>query len=374
MSTPASNIAPQEGFSGSYSPADCTFLLKVLGQASKTQFQDISAKEGDIQRGVRHYCEMISQERAPSASYMAIFDWAVQQHGARLAQHVKQLAEEIIQRRGHQVTLVSLARAGTPIGVLLQRQLKRQGVDSAHYSISIVRDRGIDQNALRYLFEVANRDPTSVVFVDGWTAKGAITRELKQSVAAWNKLYPFWAISNELFVISDVGGIADVCATQSDYLIPSGILNSVVSGLVSRSILNDQIRPTDFHGCIYYDTLIEQDRSLWFVDQITALQVTEHKIPESSIPLTEPMRFHTIASMLWDLMRAHKVSDVNRIKPGIAEATRAMLRRIPDLLILADLGDPDVSHLILLAKEKQVPVEVNPALVFRAVTLIRDVT
>jgi hypothetical protein len=45
------------------------------------------------------------------------------------------------------VVIASLARAGTPIGVLLLRTLRAQGVPAVHYSISIIRDRGIDRVA-----------------------------------------------------------------------------------------------------------------------------------------------------------------------------------------------------------------------------------
>ena len=51
-----------------------------------------------------------------------------------------------------------------------------------HYAVSIVRGRGIDPLALRYL--AAHHDPARVVFVDGWTGKGAIARELAAALAA----------------------------------------------------------------------------------------------------------------------------------------------------------------------------------------------
>ena len=53
---------------------------------------------------------------------------------------------------------------------------RAHGVDLPHYAVSIVRGRGIDPVALRYL--AAHHDPASVMFVDGWTGKGAIAREL----------------------------------------------------------------------------------------------------------------------------------------------------------------------------------------------------
>ena len=56
------------------------------------------------------------------------------------------------------------------------------GLDLPHYAVSIVRGRGIDRIAMRYL--AAHHDPASVVFVDGWTGKGAIARELTAALTS----------------------------------------------------------------------------------------------------------------------------------------------------------------------------------------------
>ena len=48
--------------------------------------------------------------------------------------------------KGDSLVIVSLARAGTPIGVLIKRYLeKKYCVQLTHYSISIIRGRGIDK-------------------------------------------------------------------------------------------------------------------------------------------------------------------------------------------------------------------------------------
>ena len=100
----------------------------------------------------------------------------------RLAHAVGVVTELVLAERGPDVVLVSLARAGTPVGVLMRRwAAARHGLDLPHYAVSIVRGRGIDAVALRYL--AAHHDPARVVFVDGWTGKGAITRELAAALA-----------------------------------------------------------------------------------------------------------------------------------------------------------------------------------------------
>src|SRR3546814_1281186 len=113
-------------------------------------------------------------------------------------------------------------------------------VCSSDLAISIIRGRGIDDNALDY---VASRHGTrNAVFVDGWTGKGAIRGELDASLAT-STFKPFLA------VVADPAGRADLAATFDDYVIPSGLLNGIVSGLVSRSILNnDLVGPNDFRS------------------------------------------------------------------------------------------------------------------------------
>ena len=65
-------------------------------------------------------------------------------------------------------------------------------------------------------------------------------------------------ISDKLYVISDIANVSDFAVNNEDYLIPSSALNSTISGLVSRSILNKTyIKNGDFHGCRYYKEYIE---------------------------------------------------------------------------------------------------------------------
>ena len=73
-----------------------------------------------------------------------------------------------------------------------------------------------------------------------------------------------------------------------------------------------------------------------------------------------------------DALIKYGILDVNLVKPGIGEATRVLLRRTPRLLVVRDRDAPEVAHLILLAEEKGVPVQVDAALPYFAVSLIRS--
>jgi len=346
---PAPDAAP---FSGSYAPDDCTFLLKPVALAPV----DVLEKERLIQSGKRHYSEMLSAEEPPSPAYLRLYRDALDRNARRLAQDVVSLAGALAERAAGrpEIVIASLARAGTPIGILLRRALTRMGISAPHYSVSIIRDRGIDAAALRFV--AARHDPADVVFVDGWTGKGTITRELQASLAE----RPF-GFAPFLAVIADPAGCADLAPSGEDYLIPSGLLNSIVSGLVSRSVLNDAlVGPGDFHACVHYAHLAPHDLSRPFIERIDALMTPVQPRPIAPDPARQAARAQACAAMVQGLMAELGLKDRNRIKPGVAEATRAVLRRVPDRLLIRNPADPDVAHLVHLADEKGIRVDPLP--------------
>jgi hypothetical protein len=358
-------------FSGSYRQQDVCFLLKPINIVPVTNLEE---KEFLIQTGQRHYSEMISPESLPDNRYMALFHNAVDVNGERMAHDCLQLASLIATDIAGEVALVSLARAGTPVGVIV-KHLIEQVFDRTctHYSVSIIRDRGIDFEALDFIRR--KHVDQSIVFVDGWTGKGVIAQELKQSIAAYN-LSRDAMVSSALYVLSDLCGFAHRSATVEDYLIPSAILNATISGLISRSILNDQIEPGDFHGCVYHKEFLKNDLSVWFAQKLITLALTgcPPKLPVNATDcsLQRLASMDTSRKYLAFAMLRYQISDINFIKPGIGEATRVLLRRIPKLLIIRDKSLPDVSHLLRLAEEKHVSVEEDPTLPYKAVSLIRS--
>jgi hypothetical protein len=358
-------------FSGSYRAQDVTFLLKPLPLAAfVADLVDVREKEALIQSGKRHYSEMLSPERLPSPRYLQVFDEACRANGERMARDCRVLAALIAQRRSGPVTIVSLARGGTPIGVVLKRLLEQVHERVAsHYSVSIVRDRGIDTNALRHIL-ARGHAPESIVFVDGWTGKGVIARELAASIDAFNRAHGV-TLDGGLHVLSDLAGAAALSASCEDYLIPSSILNATVSGLVSRSVLNGAIGPGDFHGCVLYDAFAPHDRSQAFVDAIERLALAQTEPAQAQAADTGAAAARSRAYIA-AAMRRYAIDDVNLVKPGIGEATRVLLRRAPRLLVLREASSPATAHLRLLAEEKQVPVEIDAALPYQAVSLIRS--
>lgn len=360
------------GFSGSYPPQDVRFLL----QKQQIDPTPVAEKERLIQSGQKHYSQMISAEQAPSARHLAAFDRAMQLGGRRMAAEVQSLALTLaatFSQTTQPVVLVSLVRAGVPLGVALQHALADLGRDSRHYGISIIRDRGIDQAALADI--VSWHGTEQLIFVDGWTGKGAISQELERSLVQDRRFIRF---NNRLplVTLADAGGFAWLAASGEDWLIPSGIMGATISGLLSRSILPEG-HQQGWHVCIDYPELAAFDQSAAFIRQLDQWR-REPELLQAARPASWPDSARhaqqQYARQTIDALAAqYGIVNRNRIKPGIAEATRAVMRRAPDQVLLRDINDPDTRLLHELAEQAGATVvEAGTALgPYRAVTLIQ---
>lgn len=340
---------------GSYKKEDCIFLLKDVSNLIKEQ--DNEEREKCIQSGV-HYSEMIPIEYEPSQKYYDLFYKSLQKSKKDLALYTGIMSEKIWKKYGKDTVIVSLARAGSPIGVLAKRYLKQfHNIDIPHYSISIIRDKGIDINAIKYILNT-HKD-CKIQFIDGWTGKGTITNVLKESCKDLKENHNI-DLDDSLAVIADPAGFSSVYGTRKDFLIPSACLNSIVSGLVSRTILrNDLISETDFHGAKFYNNLVEKDLSNFYVDEISSCFVSIKENVDKHIENWNNDEITKIGTVDVAFIKdSYNVSDINFIKPGIGEATRVLLRRIPDRILVDDINNPNLQHILVLVKEKNVPVEV----------------
>ncbi len=341
----------------SYRQGGVLFLLKEI--TGLVQPMASGARERFIQSG-RHYSEMLPLEYVPSAAYLEAYQEALRHYAGPVAAAVGRLSEKILSERGETAVLVSLARAGTPVGILIKHYIKKKySISFPHYSISIIRGKGIDHNAMGYLLE--RYEPEQLLFVDGWIGKGAILRELEKEISGYPNVSP------ELAVVSDPANMTSLCGTHEDLLIPSSCLNSTVSGLVSRTFLrSDLIGEDDFHGAVFYGELKEFDQSYEFLHAIEA-EFKEEAEPEEVAVSGRGM------DEVLEISRVFGIEDINLIKPGIGEATRVLLRRVPWKVLLRQdcKEDAALAHLLRLAEEKQVPVELYPLHRYKACGLIR---
>lgn len=340
-----------------YRPQDVTILLKDI--SGLVEPLGTAEREAQIQAG-RHYSEMLPIEYEPSEKYLQTYFDALNRYAKITAAAVKTVAEKIFADKGRNVVLVSLARAGTPIGILIKHYLERNfPCEVAHYTISIIRGVGIDKNAVNFI--LARHKPETIQFVDGWTGKGAIQRELSAAM----KDFP--NVSAGLAVLSDPAGVAEKFGTHEDFLIASSLLNSTVSGLLSRTFLrSDIIGAEDFHGAAFYRELADKDLTYQFINAIeTAMRNAECAMRNDD---TERDGIAEVRRIAEDF----SIDDINLIKPSIGEATRVLLRRMPWKILVHSLDDEDhLGHLYQLAREKNAPLEVYPLKNYKACGLIR---
>ncbi|XJZ25885.1 cysteine protease StiP family protein [Bacillota bacterium Lsc_1132] len=355
---------------GTYRQNDVLFLLKDLSQI---KLEDSTEnREKKVQAG-HHYSESLPFEYQPPQKYIDLFWESLHLYKQKVALSIGIVSEQIYHRKGENTVLVSLARAGTPIGILIKRYIKlRFGVELPHYSISIIRDRGIDENALHYI--LSEHSNQIIQFVDGWTGKGAISLELTKACREFAQKYGVH-LDDTLAVLADPGHCTTLFGTREDFLIPSACLNSTVSGLVSRTVLNKElIGANDFHGAKYYRELAGMDVSNEYIDLISkefpsvfdlaakaALRRRDEKVETDFLGM----------KAVNTIKKQFNLNNTHLIKPGVGETTRVLLRRVPWKILLRDLSSPYVKHIIMLAQEKNVEVVQYPDLQYLCCGLIK---
>ena len=350
----------------SYSTDDVIVLLKDL----TGEMKELSAAEREryIQNGV-HYSEMLPEEKEPSKEYAKLYEDALERNESKVALHVATLASRIKKQGIERPIFVSLARAGIPVGVLLKRYFKNnipENMECPHYAISIVRDRGIDENAMKYIYdtEIASgkHSVNDICFIDGWTGKGVINLQLKEAVDTLVKSNgEYWTgLRDDLYVLADPANVTDYCGTREDYLLPSACLNSTVSGLLSRTILNSKVdyRGGEFHGAVYFKKFKDIDKSNDFIDAVEKhMDAYKDIIVPTKAQLVETSK--TGMDIVNDICEKYDIADYKKVKPGIGETTRVLLRRVPWKVIIntsVEINDPDLAHIVLLCKEKGIEI------------------
>ena len=325
----------------SYKPEDVIVLLKDI--TGELQPLPLKEREKRRQQGI-HYSEMLPLEYQLSRAYLELYHQALSKYGRRIAYAIAQLVDKIIAQKGTNVTLVSLARTGTLVGILLKRYiLKKYNVNVPHYTISIILKKGIDHNALQYI--LGKHKPETIQSIDGWTKEHHI--------------------SNNLAVIADPAHLTSLYGTKEDFLIPNACLGSTVSGLFSRTILNSEvIAENDFHGAAYFEYLEDKDVSYEFIESI-----------EKQFDNTEPIEElsnNAGSQEAEEILRNLNLFDTCTITLGINETTRSLLQSYPLKILVRSNSDTEyIEHIIQLAKDKQIPIEEYPLQNYRACAILK---
>lgn len=345
----------------------------MLKDLSDVQIESsIDQRENAFSQG-SHYAESLPIEYRPSAEYAQLYHQALSESADLMARLVGVLTRRVRKYAGtDDVVLISLARAGSPVGILMRRYAEKfLKLNWPHFSISIVRGKGIDEAAVKTIR--ALYPDSHLQFVDGWTGKGAIQKELTKSVEKLNTNYRL-KLNDDLAVLSDPGECATLFGTRDDFLIPNACLNSTVSGLISRTILNDRYLETgDYHGAKYYVELEDDDVSNDFIADISSRFNDQEKAIvqlSADFPVTNERTWRGLKEVESIAKTCYKTVDISKVKPSVGETTRVLLRRKPFLILLRDAQHDSVRHILHLCKEKNIPVEIVPNLFYRAIGLI----
>ena len=176
-------------------------------------------------------------------------------------------------------------------------------------------------------------------------------------------------------MLADPGSCTDLHGTRDDFLIPSACLNSTVSGLVSRTVLRDDlIGPGMFHGAKSYAELAPDDVSGVFLDAVS------DRYADVAPAVAARREAHRAADRAptWEGWRAVErvaeefgIADVNLVKPGVGETTRVLLRRVPWQVLVRPDRAADLEHVLVLAEQRGVPVVERADLPYSCIGLIR---
>lgn len=161
--------------------------------------------------------------------------------------------------------------------------------------------------------------------------------------------------------------LTPLAGTHEDILIPSSCLNSTVSGLISRSFLReDIIGGNDFHGAVYYKDLLKEDRTYEFINEIE--RRFQYNLENQDVPVNR-----SGVAEVYRIQELFGIQDINLIKPGIGETTRVLLRRVPWKILVSrkHMNSVELQHILQLAKEKNVAVEMFDMEHYKCCGLIR---
>lgn len=376
----------------SYTIEDVELLLN--GNIDMVEM-DTKQREEAIQKGV-HYSSMLPKEHEPSQEYLDLYYKALRTKKTDIALGIAKIAEMIKKKcdtnlKNSTPVLISLVRAGLPVGILIKRYLKdKYNMEVYHYGISIIRDIGIDEKAMEHIYNYHNDiGVENFIFIDGWTGKGAIkqqlveavqhlkTKEYKDNRIDWSKL------SDDLYVLADPAYITEYCGTHEDYLLPSACLNSTVSGLISRSLYSDdlgtelgaQLHSGAYHGAVPFWKFRFQDHSNEFIDTIWE-EFNQLDYVDSTINSLGEKEGIGLKAVL-DICNQYNIKDYKKVKPGIGETTRVLLRRVPWKVLIntsTSMDDADIQHIITLCKEKNIPIERFSTGNYKVVGIIKELS
>ena len=117
------------------------------------------------------------------------------------------------------------------------------------------------------------------------------------------------------------------------------------------------MKDDELHGAVYYAENEAYDHSLEFLDKVQSYfdQVQLDYFNPSQEELNEDFKG---LDEVKKIAQSYNISDINKIKPGVGETTRVLLRRLPDRVLIREKANQKyLKHILQLCEEKQIPIE-----------------
>ena len=129
----------------------------------------------------------------------------------------------------------------------------------------------------------------------------------------------------------------------------------------------------EYHGAVYYEHLLNEDESYRFIENVEKyFNNTNKKLIPSEYEKDE--NFKGIDEVK-EIAKEYNIEDINKVKPGVGETTRVLLRRVPDRVIVnKNTTEKEyLKHIYQLANDKNVPIEYRELKKYNVIGIIKDV-
>jgi hypothetical protein len=352
-----------EHFHGTFAADDVNVLLTPHSLSRLTP--EAMSALGGVRKEIG---QELSHGAVFNAAFMRLYQEALDRNKERVALDAVRIARALAKEHGKEFAVLSLMRAGTVAGVLVQRALKLLGCQTQHYATNVV--QGLRCNEALDYIRTRHADD-KVVFLDGWTGKGSVAGQLKEFVSAYNASRAAH-VSPRLVVLSDPGGVSNLAAGGDEYLLPHALLRVTASGLFSGAIVDaDAQKLGAFDACIFYDNLHDDDVTTEHIAEITAMMPQHLDAPPASWTDADRARLRAVGlQFIEDSRRVY--GQKTRVRPGLCEAARALVKCYPTMVLrLRDASDPDVAGLIALAESKGYEIAVDAGMPYRAAVMVQ---
>ena len=124
----------------------------------------------------------------------------------------------------------------------------------------------------------------------------------------------------------------------------------------------------DFHGAKYLDYLEKYDIS----DKYIKCIAEKFSLEEIENENTDRIDNRYAENIVNDIKNKYNMKSINSIKLSIGESARVLLRRKPKMILVKSLEDPQLKHIIYLAKERNVEIVTYSNSSYKSIALIDE--